>query len=193
MYDLSKYEQLSHINRSFNMDQQVDDQTYNTLVNYIDEFLSVSPFAKKFILTDRSTIEILFETAFCYPHQEITASWEDRIKKRVNVQMLAPLIISVYCPDSYDANWIHIGRLYSKLALFALEQGYCIGFCNGINYTTLKRFFSSEKFPFECQQHTFLSIGNKLKIDSPHNWSHVTNALLPSFRKTTDEFIQVYE
>lgn len=175
------------------MDQTVDDQTYNSLIKYIDDFLDISPFAKKFILTDRQYIEILFETAFCYPHQEPTASWEDRMKKRVNAQMLAPLLISVYCPEQYDANWIHIGRLYSKLALFAIEQGYHIGFCNGINYTTLKRFFTPEQFPLECQQHTFLCIGNKLKIDSPHNWSHVTNALLPSFYKTTDKFIEIYE
>jgi hypothetical protein len=173
------------------MDQQVDEQTYNTLINFIDEFLAVSPFAKKFILTDKEYIKILFETAFCYPHQEINASWEDRVKKRVNVQMLAPLIISVYCTDSFDANWIHIGRLYSKLALFALEQGYHIGFCNGINYPMVKRFFSPKQFPIECQQHTFLSIGNKLKSDSPHNWSHVTNSLLPSFKRPSDEFIQI--
>jgi hypothetical protein len=194
MYNFSKYEQLSHTNRSFDMNQQVDTQTYNSLVTLIDEFLDVSPFAKKFILRDKKTIEIIFETAFCYPMRR----WSDIRNgnlphKRVNAQMMAPLLISVYCTESFDNDWIKVGRLYSKLALFAIEQGYHVGFCNGVNYPMLKQFFSPSHFPFECEQHTFLCIGHKLKPESPHNWSFVTNALLPSFTKPTDEFIQILD
>lgn len=191
MYDLSKYEQLSHTNRSFNMDHQVDDRTYNSLIQIIDDFLDTAPYAKKFILTDRQYIEILYEAAFSYPFSTKNYTEKQRMTKRVSAQMLAPLLISVYCPTSYDNNWIHIGRLYSKLALFAIEQGYHIGFNNGNNYPMLKMLFKPDKFPFECQQHTFLSIGNKLKIDSPHNWAHVTDTIMPSFKKSTDEFIQI--
>lgn len=182
MYDLSSYRQLSHTNRSFNMDQPVDDQTFNTLVNYIDEFLSASPFAKKLILTDQTYIKTLSNAAIAFPRFEAMQR---------NSQILAPLVISVYCTQPYDNNWIHIGRLYSKLALFAIEQGYHIGFCNGVQYSYLRQLFTTEQFPFECRQHTFLSIGNKLNDDAPHNWSHTTNALIKSYKKSTDEFIQL--
>ena len=193
MYDLSKYKQLSHTNRSFNMDQQVDEQTYNSLMNYIDDFLDTAPYAKKLILTDRQYIETLYKAAFSYPFSTKNFTFEEQMTKRVSAQMLAPLVISIYCIEPHDNNWIHIGRFYSKLALFAIEQGYHIGFNNGVNYPALKKLFNPEQFPFECQQHTFLSIGNKLNPDAVHNWAHVTNTIMPSFKKSTDEFIEIIE
>lgn len=184
MYDISKYDQLRHVNRSFDMDRPVDDQTYTQLVNYIDEFLLTAPYARKLVLTDKEYIETLFQTAFCVLSEKVPV-------KRVVPQMRAPLIISVYCTDRNDRNWIHIGRLYSKLALFAIEQGYHTGFNNCINYPMLRTLFDLGEFPFIPSHHTFLCIGNKLHTSLPHNWSFVTNSIMPSFKKSNTEFIKI--
>lgn len=198
MYNLTLNHMLSHANRSFNIDTPVDAETVEHLTKMIDDFLAENPIAKKSVIQDKEIIKKLFYIGHWCRDGEFNGD--------VKLPSLwAPLIIILPPIDITDGkSLINLGRFYSKIGMAVLKRGYALGFQNSldchdprlrevqeylhINYDE----FVASKHEDEFILKTAICIGNKLKLDSPHNWDWTRAKIFESFPKIKVDFIKDY-
>lgn len=189
MFDISKHDQLRHTNRSFDLATPVDQETYNIIDQMIDDFLLVHPDSYKIVITDTAVAQKLHSIAF---------SGTDWMRWKKSTQMLAPLLISI-APKTQDTEfYMHLGRLYSKIGLTAINRGYYVGYNDCICYRhpafveveEVLHMRSSDIDTSNFIPRSFVCIGNKLSLEQPHNWCHINQRIIPSYQKNSFNFIR---
>jgi hypothetical protein len=193
MYNISKYEQFNHTNRAFDTNIKVDDGTYNAISDLIDNFLMDYPNANKIMITDMNIIKELFNLATT---TDLAVSQNGDLRQ---TQIYAPLVITI-SPNTLDKIYLYkIGKLYSEIALTAIEREYYTGFCNCFNYEDprFRRVENVLKMPFDKIDHnnyiirSFISIGKRLDYSKPLNWHPWNFKIINSRPKLTDSFVHL--
>jgi hypothetical protein len=192
-YNLKKQQQLKHAQRSFNLEQAVDEETYNVLAGMIDAFQAEHADSFKVMVTDWETRKKLYA---------LSVYWHTKGEKNGDIrapQMNAPLIITVP-PKEFDTNYyFHMGVLYSKIGLTAIERGYKVAFCNAFNYFDPRIERVQDVLHLEFGTYTednfvprsFICIGNALDESKPYNWVAEWNDNLTSCILVTKSFMSV--
>lgn len=191
--DITKYTQYNHTNRGFDMNTPVDDNTLSEINTLIDKFITSYPEVYKIVVTDRPTIDNLYTLAAT---TSLAISENFDLKQQ---QMMAPLILSVP-PMNVDKKYLyHTGRLYSEIALTAIDAGYHTGFNNCFNYEDprFKRVEDLLHMKYDEIDHNnyvlrcFISIGKRYDDSKPFNWHPFDTKVIKSRPKLSKEFIKV--
>lgn len=187
------YNKFRHTVRSFNVNESVPDELLQFVNETIDYYIETYQLdVHKIVLTDRSAIQQLYANAL---HQDEPKefAW------KTNPQILAPLILSLIPKKNGNRmEMLHIGRLYSHIALGAIKQGYSTGFCTCFNLRAIEAYDKiahvSVRDPDtnERVRPTFLSIGHPFDGTKPHNWSYLDHGqIISSHVKPHDNYITV--
>jgi hypothetical protein len=205
MYNTSLYAKLERTNRSFDIDTPVDAETIQVLRDIIGEFKLAHPNIIDNVVTDKDTCKLIYYIGSCNRTGE-----HNGFEKFT--QLWAPLIIEVRAREMVEEDLFHVGRLYSKLSLTAIQRGYKIGFSNSIDGLDprLRQLESTLQFSFDDITRvvqrvnegnmaepfvifTFLCIGKPLLDDDNHRWDWVRQRNFNSGSKLTDEFIRIHQ
>lgn len=194
--DLTIYTKHKHAHRSFDMDQKVDSVTLQILENKINTFLN-SYNGHKILVDDPAVVKKLRALAVYW---ESTGDMCDGAP-----QMRAPLILSVP-PKEYDlVYYMHMGRLYSDIALTAISAGYQFAYSNTFNYPDprVKRvqehlFLDYDSYTIDTVvPRSFMCVGKAKDPTKPYNWiaedNLYENDIQPSCILVTKDFVQVKE
>lgn len=174
MYNLSAYQQLQHSQRSFQWNTPVEAQLVSAITQRVNDFVLANPWAGSMIITDQRRITALAEAAV---FKDITTP-----RPRYSPQQRAPLLVTVYCLENWDSGWLHIGRLYSQLALLAREHGLSTAFNNCLDHTVLAEHLGPDDFAWN-HIHSWLCIGLAMDPTRAHNWNYRTGRHLQSRKK----------
>ena len=177
MYNLAAYQEYQHSQRSFLWETAVDPLVVQAITGRVDEFVTANPWAGHKIIEDHDTIAALAQAAV---FNDLSTP-----QPRYSPQQRAPLVITVYCLADYDYGWLHIGRLYSQLALLAREHGLATAFNNCMDYTVLGEVLGTQRI------HSWLSIGQPRDPSRAHNWNYLTGRHLESRKKPPVPWITV--
>jgi hypothetical protein len=166
---MNNFETFSHTHRSFDIKIKISDTIIKDLYNIITtENLEI--LAPCFITKEE-------HIQFIYDHSDIPL--EDKTIKfindvnRKNSQVFAPLLIILPIKSPINNKILfNIGRLYSKLGLYASEKGYQTGFCICYNGIAIRPFIIDNygySNNFEINSIPFLSIGKQIS-NVPYNY-----------------------
>lgn len=192
-YNLKKQQQLKHAQRSFNLEQAVDQETFDVLSKMIDDFQATHSDSYKVMVTDWETRKKLYA---------LSVYWHTKGEKNGDIrapQMNAPLIITVP-PAQFDKTYyFHMGVLYAKIGLTAIARGYKTAFCNAFNYFDPRIERVQDVLHLEYGTYTednfvprsFICIGNALDETKPYNWVAEWNDTLTSCILVTKTFMSV--
>lgn len=194
--NLGKHEIFKHAHRSFDIEAEIDQETYKTIEDKIDSFLT-SNMGHKMMVTDWATRKKIHALAIY---------WDTMGEKNGYVkapQMNASLIITVP-PQNFDILYImRMGRLYADIGLTAISRGYQFAFCNAFNYLDpriqriekeLGLFWGSYSLDNVIPR-SFMCVGKALDTTKPYNWvsekNSYVNDILPSCILVTKEFVSI--
>jgi len=177
VYNFAAYQEYQHSQRSFLWETAVDPLVVQAITDRVDEFVTANPWAGRKIIEDHDTIAALAQAAV---FNDLSTP-----QPRYSPQQRAPLLVTVYCLADYDYGWLHIGRLYSQLALLAREHGLATAFNNCMDYTVLGEVLGTQRI------HSWLSIGQPRDPARAHNWNYLTGRHLESRKKPPVPWITV--
>ena len=169
MYNFTAYQEYQHSQRSFLWESAVDPLVVQAITGRVEEFVSANPWAGYKIIEDANTIAALAQAAV---FNDLSTP-----QPRYSPQQRAPLLVTVHCVNDYDTGWLHIGRLYSQLALLAREHGLATAFNNCMDYAVLDKVFETQHI------HSWLCIGLPRDPTRAHNWNYLTGRHLESRKK----------
>lgn len=188
-----KYNKFRHTVRSFNVNEPMDEDFLEFVNNAIDLYIETHNLeVNKVVFTDRSAIQQLYANAL-HKDEPKEFAW------KTNPQLLAPLILSLIPKkNGRRMEMLHIGRLYSYIALEAIKRGYSSGFCTCFNLRAIETYEKIAEVAVrdpdtnEWVRPTFLSIGHPLDSTKPHNWSYLDHGqTILSHNKPHDNYITI--
>jgi len=194
--NVDEWKRFKHAHRSFNVQTQIDTETYNLLSDKIDEFLKVNN-GHKIMISDLAVVKKL---------KALSKYWDsDGDSCDGSPQMIAPLVMSVP-PKEFDLEYyMQMGRLYSDIGLTAISRGYQFAFSNTFNYPDPRVRRVQEEIFLDYDSYTldnvvprsFMCMGKALDPSKPHNWVAEDNVydddIAPSCILLTKEFVQIRE
>jgi hypothetical protein len=166
---MNNFETFNHTHRSFDIKIKISDSIIKDLYNIIT--------TENLEILDPCFITNEEHIRFIYDHSDIPL--EDKTIKfindvnRKNSQLLAPLLIILPIKSPINNRILfNIGRLYSKLGLYAIEKEYQTGFCICYNGITVRQFIIDNydySDNFEINSIPFLSMGKQIS-NVPYNY-----------------------
>lgn len=194
--DLEKHEIFKHAHRSFDIEAEVDQETYNIIEDKIDIFLD-SNAGHKMMVTDWTTRKKIHALAIYWD----TMGEKNGYAKAP--QMNASLIMTVP-PQHFDVLYIvRMGRLYADIGLTAISRRYHFAFCNAFNYLDPRIQRIEKELGLQWGDYTidtviprsFMCVGRALDTTKPYNWvaekNQYINNILPSCILVTKEFVSI--
>lgn len=172
--EVIQYNKFRHTVRSFNVNEPVTNELLQFVNETMDSYIETYELdVHKIVLTDRSAIQQLYANAL-HNDEPKEFAW------KTNPQILAPLVLSLIPKKNGNRmEMLHIGRLYSHIALESIKQGYSTGFCTCFNLRAIETYEKIADIAVrdidtnEWVRPTFLSIGRPFDSTKPHNWSYL--------------------
>lgn len=191
--EIIHHNKFRHTVRSFNVNEPIDNDFLTYVNATIDSYIGTYNLdVHRIVITDRTAIQQLYANAL---HQDEPKefAW------KTNPQILAPLVLSLIPKkNGRRLEMLHIGRLYSQIALEAIKRGYSSGFCTCFNLRAIEAYDKithvSVRDPDtnERIRPTFLSIGKQFDATKPHNWSYLDHGqTIASHVKPHDNYITI--
>jgi hypothetical protein len=192
MYKLTKQDTFNKCQRSFNLNEAIDENFVNLLTQTKDAFIAQENLdITSFIITNPVDIKLIHSSAI-HEYEPANLSW------KTNTQVLAPMLVMCMPKINKDILTLaQIGRLQTKLGMLAIEHGYVTAYCSCFNprvldaWNTTKKYVHVDPITGHYIRMVTLSIGKPLDITKPHNWSYAHNKLNPSHVRTNEANITV--
>jgi len=187
---MNNFETFSHTHRSFDIKIKIPDTIIKDLYNIITtENLEI---LDPCFITNEEHIQFIYDHSNV-PLEDKTINFIND-DNRKNSQLFAPLLIIL--PMKYPINnrlIFNIGRLYSKLGLYAIEKGYQTGFCICYDKIAIKSFIIDNygySDNFDTQGIPFLSIGKQMpNVPYNHQIKDIDRGIQSHSRILSDYYI----